>query len=56
LGNGSLRRAVQTGDPQTGAYMAGEIAGMVQEEQSAQTIVQTVCQQADRLLNRKLEE
>ncbi|MBA1433930.1 enoyl-[acyl-carrier-protein] reductase FabK [Lactobacillus bombi] len=50
LGNGSLRRAVETGDPNTGAYMAGEISGMIKKEQTAKEIVEEVCQTASDLL------
>lgn len=49
LGNGSLRRAVQTGDKETGSFMAGEIAGLVKEVQPAADIIQTLVKQADAL-------
>nr|WP_241778158.1 nitronate monooxygenase [Oenococcus kitaharae] len=50
LGNGSLRRAVQTGDPEQGAYMAGEISGLVNKIQPASEILQEVTDQAAALL------
>ncbi|NVY96684.1 nitronate monooxygenase [Lactobacillus sp. DCY120] len=50
LGNGSLRKAVLTGDPKKGAYMAGEISGMIKKEQTAAEIVHEVCGQAEQLL------
>ncbi|WP_416353374.1 enoyl-[acyl-carrier-protein] reductase FabK [Agrilactobacillus fermenti] len=51
LGNGSLRRAVQEGDKETGSFMAGEIAGMVKKVQPAAEIIQEVVGQADQLLS-----
>lgn len=50
LGNGSLRRAVQTGDPVTGSYMAGEISGLVNKEQTVAEILEEVTNQADKTL------
>lgn len=50
LGNGSLRRAVLDGDAKTGAYMAGEISGLVKKEQPAAEILEDVYSRADRLL------
>lgn len=41
FGVGSLRRAVE-GDTQTGCFLAGQIAGMVKEEQTAAEIVEDV--------------
>lgn len=46
LGNGSLRRAVQTGDSETGSFMAGEIAGMVKQEMSCADILTSTIAQA----------
>lgn len=50
LGNGSLRRAVQEGDKETGSFMAGEIAGLVKEVQPAKEIIAQLVQEADDLL------
>lgn len=50
LGNGSLRIAVQEGDRVRGSFMAGQIAGLVQREESAATIVHEVVAGAQRLL------
>ncbi|MCV3296485.1 nitronate monooxygenase [Oenococcus kitaharae] len=50
LGNGSLRRAVQTGDPEQGSYMAGEISGLVNKIQPVAEILQEVTDQAAALL------
>ncbi len=50
LGNGSLRRAVQEGDKETGSFMAGEIAGLVKKIQPAADIIQDLVQETDALL------
>ncbi|OIM08096.1 nitronate monooxygenase [Oenococcus oeni] len=50
LGNGSLRRAVETGDVEKGSYMAGEISGLVTKEQPVAEILQEVTDQAAKLL------
>ncbi|QGR01971.1 nitronate monooxygenase [Oenococcus oeni] len=50
LGNGSLRRAVETGDAEKGSYMAGEISGLVTKEQLVAEILQEVTDQAAKLL------
>ncbi|WP_439425244.1 nitronate monooxygenase [Oenococcus alcoholitolerans] len=51
LGNGSLRRAVLTGDNETGSYMAGEISGLVKKEEPAAQILAEVTSQAEHLLS-----
>ena len=43
---GSLRRAVIDGDIQQGSLMAGQSAGLVQDEQEVATIIQELIQQA----------
>lgn len=50
MGSGSLRRAVIDGDQDTGSFMAGEISGMVNEEQPAAAILAEVAEQAEKLL------
>lgn len=50
MGSGSLRRAVIDGDQDTGSFMAGEISGMVHEEQPAAEILAEVAEQAEKLL------
>lgn len=50
MGSGSLRRAVIDGDQDTGSFMAGEISGMVHEEQPAAEILAEVAGQAEKLL------
>lgn len=50
LGAGSLRRAACEGDVATGSCMCGQIAGLVCEESSCQSIVSSVCEEAEALL------
>lgn len=53
IGNGSLRDAVLTGDPKIGAYMAGQVAGMVKTKQPAADILADVYTQAMQLMGGK---
>ena len=52
---GSLRKAVVEGDTKQGTFMAGQIAGLVSEIRPAKVIVETMFEEADKLLGRKLE-
>ncbi|MCH5337779.1 MAG: enoyl-[acyl-carrier-protein] reductase FabK [Acetatifactor sp.] len=47
---GSLRNAVIDGDVVNGTVMAGQIAGMVKQEQSCSEMIQEIMEQAKRLL------
>lgn len=47
---GSLRNAVIDGDVVNGTVMAGQIAGMVKQEQSCSEIIQEIMEQAEKLL------
>ena len=47
---GSLRNAVIDGDVVNGTVMAGQIAGMVKQEQSCNEMIQEIMEQAKRLL------
>ncbi len=47
---GSLRRAVIEGDTINGTLMAGQIAGLVQKEQTCKEIIEEIMEQAGRLL------
>lgn len=47
---GSLRNAVMDGDVVNGTIMAGQIAGMIKEEQSCEEIIQGIMTQAKTLL------
>ena len=51
LENGSLRRAVLDGDKENGAFMAGQISGMITEIKPVAQILEDVWSQADDLLN-----
>lgn len=51
LENGSLRRAVLDGDKENGAFMAGQISGMITEIKSVAQILEDVWSQAEDLLN-----
>ncbi|MBG9982153.1 nitronate monooxygenase [Aerococcaceae bacterium DSM 111020] len=46
LGKDSLRRAVVEGDVKQGSVMAGQIAGLVNEEQSCEAIIQQLMHEA----------
>ncbi|MFC6255365.1 enoyl-[acyl-carrier-protein] reductase FabK [Secundilactobacillus hailunensis] len=50
IGNGALRNAVLTGDRENGAYMAGQVAGMVRQAQPAAEILADVYRQAAQLM------
>ena len=52
---GSLRKAVVEGDIKEGTFMAGQIAGLVKEVRPAKVIIESMFEQADKLLGRKLE-
>lgn len=51
LENGSLRRAVLDGDKENGAFMAGQISGMITEIKPVAQILEDVWSQAENLLN-----
>lgn len=51
LENGSLRRAVLDGDKENGAFMAGQISGMITEIKPVAQILEDVWSQAADLLN-----
>ena len=47
---GSLRKAVQDGDTQNGSFMAGQIAGLINETKSCKEIIEEMENQAEKLL------
>ena len=47
---GSLRKAVQEGDADFGSMMSGQIAGMVNKEQSCQEMIAEIMEEAEKLL------
>ncbi len=48
---GSLRKAAVEGDVENGAFMAGQIAGMVCEIRAVKDVIREMCDGAQRLLN-----
>ena len=50
LGVGALRRAAVEGDASSGCFLAGQIAGLVRQEQPAAEIIREVCSGAETLL------
>lgn len=50
LGLGALRRAVMEGDVVNGTVMAGQIAGMVNKEQTCLEMIEEIMAQAEKLL------
>lgn len=50
---GSLRKAVIDGDIINGTLMAGQIAGLVQNEQTCKEMIEEIMQEAELLLERK---
>ena len=49
---GTLRKAVQEGDVVKGTVMAGQIAGMVNKEQTCREMIEEMMEQANTLLKR----
>ena len=56
MGAGALRRAAIEGDVKTGSCMCGQIAGLVNSEDSCEEIITGICRDACALLGRSLEE
>lgn len=52
LGRGALPRAVKDGDIDMGSVMAGQIAGLVNKEQSAKEIVEEIFSEAELVVNK----
>ena len=53
---GSLRKAVVEGDTKEGTFMAGQIAGLVNEQRPAKVIIESMVAKAEELTGRKLAE
>lgn len=47
---GALRLAAVEGDEKNGCFLAGQIAGMVNREQSAKEIIEEICTEAEKIL------
>ena len=50
---GTLRAAVVDGDPKRGCFLAGQISGMVNQEQPAAEMIAEIMEQAGKLLGRQ---
>ena len=50
---GTLRKAVQEGDVMHGTVMAGQIAGMIDKEQTCKEMIDEIMEQAEKLLDRR---
>ena len=55
MGVGSLRKAVADGDEKGGCFLAGQISGMVKEEQSAEDIINDIMTGAEKALKEGAE-
>lgn len=50
FGTGALRKAVKDGDWAQGSFLCGQVAGLVNQEQTCQEIIEETVAQAERLL------
>ena len=50
-GSGALYRAAVEGDEKTGCFLAGQIAGMIDREQTAKEIIEEIFREAEDVLN-----
>ncbi|MGN1408778.1 MAG: nitronate monooxygenase [Eubacteriales bacterium] len=50
LGVGALRKAAVEGDKEGGCFLAGQISGMLNREQTAEEIVTEICAETEKLL------
>ena len=50
FGAGALRRAAREGDEKTGCFMAGQIAALVNQEQTAAEIIQQLLAETEQIL------
>ncbi len=50
LGTGALRKAVREGDWENGSFLCGEVAGLVNKEQTCAEILQEMTAEAEKLL------
>lgn len=50
FGVGALRRAAREGDANGGCFLAGEVASMVEKEQTAKEIITEMCGEAEQIL------
>ncbi len=52
LGTGALRKAVQEGDWENGSFLCGEVAGLVNKEQTCEEMIKEIVAEAEELLKR----
>lgn len=50
FGTGALRKAVKEGDWENGSFLCGQVAGLVDKEQTCQEIIQEIMAEAEQLL------
>lgn len=50
FGAGALRKAVQEGDLENGSFLCGEIAGLINKEQTCKEIIEEIVTEAEELL------
>lgn len=50
FGAGSLRKAALEGENAQGSFMCGQIAGMIQEERTAEEIITSIMEQTERII------
>ncbi len=50
IGAGALRKAVQEGDWENGSFLCGQVAGLVNKEQTCQEIIQEITAETERIL------
>ncbi len=50
LGTGALRRAVQEGDWENGSFLCGQVAGLVDKEQTCQEIIEEIVTETESIL------
>jgi enoyl-[acyl-carrier protein] reductase II len=50
FGTGALQRAAIDGDTATGCFMAGQVSGMLKEEQPAREIIDSIFNEADEVI------
>lgn len=50
FGTGALRRAVKDGDEENGAFLCGQVAGLVKSEQTCKEILEEITSEAEKIL------
>jgi enoyl-[acyl-carrier protein] reductase II len=55
MGVGALRLAVEEGDAKKGCFLAGQIAGLIKKEQTAEEIIEEIIKETEEVLGRNNE-